>query len=81
MAKVITYWAKEVKVTKRNPSLWHWNTWVETEYEDCDCKEMDSDNLPLKGDIVIGEYGVYKIIDRYFYINDGSWKFILKQLK
>ena len=81
MAKVNTYWAKEVKVTKRNPSLWHWNTWIVTEYEDCGCQEMDSDNLPLIGDMVVGKHGIYRIVDRLFYIEDNSWKFILKTLK
>ena len=81
MAKVNTYWVKEVKVTKRNPSHWFWNTWVETEYEDCGSQEMDSDNLPMKGDTVVGKYGIYRVTDRIFYIEDNSWKFILKTIK
>jgi hypothetical protein len=42
---------------------------------------LDSNNLPKVGDKVVGEYGVWVVLDKYFYITDGAWKFIVSNIK
>ena len=73
MAKVKTYW--EEKITKTV----FFN--VQTTYKELGSKMLDSNNLPKIGDKVVGEYGVWIVLDKYFYINDGSWKFIVSNIK
>lgn len=73
MAKVKTYW--EEKIEERM----FFDTNVT--YKDLGTKMLDYNNLPKIGDKVVGEHGVWIVLDKYFYITDGSWKFIVSNIK
>ena len=73
MAKVKTYW--EEKIVKQI----FFDTNVT--YKNLGSKMLDSNNLPKVGDKVVGEYGVWIVLDKYFYIEDGAWKFIVSNIK
>ena len=75
MAKVKTHWEEKIVESGFMP----FNT--TTSYKDLGSTMLDSNNLPKIGDKVVGEYGVWVVLDKYFYINDGSWKFILSNIK
>jgi hypothetical protein len=75
MAKVKTYW--EEKIVESGFMPFH----TTTSYKNLGSKMLDSNNLPKIGDKVVGEYGVWVVLDKYFYITDGAWKFIVSNIK
>lgn len=76
--KVTTYWQEEY--------IEHGIFFkCETKYRDLGYTTLDSDNLPNIGEYVVGEYGVWEVVKKFFYINDSddsnSWKFIVRNIK
>jgi hypothetical protein len=74
MAKVKTYWEEKIVESGFMPFQ------TTTSYKNLGSKMLDSNNLPNAGDKVIGEYGAWIVLDKYFYIADGSWKFIVSNV-
>ena len=75
MGKVKTHWEEKIVKSGFMP----FNTTIS--YKDLGSKMLDSNNLPKIGDKVVGEYGVWVVLDKYFYIKDGAWKFIVSNIK
>ena len=75
MAKVKTYWEEKIVKSGFMP----FQTTIS--YKNLGSKMLDSNNLPKIADKVVGEYGVWVVLDKYFYIEDGSWKFIVSNIK
>ena len=71
--KVKTYWQESTQVG--------FGPWSYIKEKNRGSKEMDPNNLPLVGDMVIGEYGLWKVTNRFFHMEDGSWTFVVSNIK
>ena len=71
--KVMTYWHESTQVG--------FGPWSYIKEKNLGSKELDASNLPIVGDMVVGEYGLWKVINRYFHMVDGSWTFVVSNIK
>ena len=70
--KVKTYWQESTQVG--------FGPWSYIKEKNLGSKEMDPNNLPLVGDMVVSEYGLWKVTNRFFHMEDGSWNFIVTNI-
>lgn len=75
MSEVKTNWHEEI--TEHGFIPFH----TYTTHKELGQITLNSDNLPHVGDRVVGNYGIWLVLDRYFHINNHSWSFVVRNLK
>ena len=70
--RVMTYWKEETWIG--------FGPWSHVKKQDLGSIELDPNNLPNRGDYVKGKHGLWKVTDKIFFMEDGSWNFIVTNI-